>query len=465
MGGGVGGDWTKPKVGRRPTGPEKHYPNAPERGAKPARAAFAGFGLPPARYPAQVARYPGQPGRWHNKSGTGGGETVALSIHLPRRAMATPFFRFFRWHVLAWAAYFAYIVVGSLYLADFGRNAKLSLGQNLALDISFQVARIATFYFCYLLVYPRLLRVGRLWWLLPGLAAAVLVFTGVRAALEEGLYPALLGFQNYWPGTSISTYLVDGLYYTIPNLILAAALWAAEEALRRERENRLLTDEKRAAEAAFLKTQINPHFLYNTLNVLYSMAYGVDKGLANGLLKLAELMRYMLRDTPDGRVELSQEIEYLENFLALYRLRYPGRLCAELTVTGTLAGHRVAPLLLIPLVENAFKHGVLDDPAAPVRLHLALRPNAVEFTVENRRHAYQPDATSGIGLANLARRLELLYPGRYSFGARAEGEDFRACLQLAQTLGAPAALPQGVGDARQQLPDALPVNELQSLTP
>ena len=361
--------------------------------------------------------------------------------------MAPSCFRFFRWHVLAWAAYFAYIVVGSLYFsASVWHSNKLSLVQNLALNVSFQVARIATFYFCYLLVYPRLLRVGRLWWLLPGLAAAGLVFTGVRAALEEGLYPALLGFQNYWPGTSIGTYLFDGLYYTIPNLILAAALWAAEEALRRERENHRLTDEKRAAEAAFLKTQINPHFLYNTLNVLYGMAYGVDKSLANGILKLAELMRYMLRDTPDGLVELSQEIEYLENFLALYRLRYPGRLCAGLTLTGTPAGHRVAPLLLIPFVENAFKHGVLDDPAAPVRMHLALGPGRVEFTVENRRHDYQPDATSGIGLANLARRLELLYPGGFTLAAGPAGADYRARLTLgegvAEAASAGTHLPQ-----------------------
>ncbi|RZL01332.1 MAG: histidine kinase [Hymenobacter sp.] len=338
--------------------------------------------------------------------------------------------RLLRWHSLLWLAYLGYAVLG---LCVAGHVSRKALWGN----VSLMVGCLVTFYFCYLLVFPHLLRTGRLLLLTLGLVAAVLVLTGVRAALEEGLYPLLLGFQNYEPGTSFSIYLFDGLYYTIPIAALSAALWAGETALRREREHRQLTEEKRVAEAAFLKTQLNPHFLYNTLNMLYSMAYGVDKGLANSLLKLSDLMRYMLRDTPDGLVELSAEIEYLDNFLDLYRLRYPGRLCAELTVQGNPTGYRVAPLLLIPFVENAFKHGVLDDPATPVRLLLTLTAGTVAFTVENQRHNYQADATSGIGLTNLRRRLELLYPGSFCCQAGPIGAQFRAHLRLGPEVAHP----------------------------
>jgi hypothetical protein len=339
--------------------------------------------------------------------------------------------KFFRWHVLAWTAYFGYVVLGGLLHPETaGHNPRISLAQNVWLDASFLVARIATFYACYLLVFPRLLRVGRLPLLALGLGATGPVFTGVRAALEEGLYPWLLGFQNYWPGTSLSTYLYDGFYYALPTVVLAAALWAAEQVLRRERENQQLVVASRTAELAFLKTQLNPHFLYNTLNMLYGLAYGVDKALASGLLKLSELMRYMLRDTSDGLVDLSEEVEYLENFLDLYRLRYPGRMHASLTVTGDPAGHRVAPLLLVPFVENAFKHGVLDDPATPVRMQLTLTSSAVAFTVENQRHDYHTDTTSGIGLRNLRRRLELLYPGHFACEAGPLGPQYHAHLRL-----------------------------------
>jgi two-component system LytT family sensor kinase len=339
--------------------------------------------------------------------------------------------KFLRWHVLAWMAYFGYVVLGGLlFPAAAGHNRHLSLAQNLWLGVSFLVARIVTFYFCYLLVFPRTLRAGRVPLLALGLVAAGVVSTGVRAALEEGLYPLLLGFQNYWPDTSLGTYFFDGFYYALPIEVLAATLWAGEAALRRERENQQLAADKRAAELAFLKAQINPHFLYNTLNMLYGLAYGVDKTLAGGLLKLSELMRYMLRETPDGLVDLSQEVEYLDNFLALYHLRYPGRLYATLAVTGDPTGHRVAPLLLIPFVENAFKHGVLDDPATPVRMQLTLTPSALEFSVENQCHTYQADSSSGIGLSNLRRRLELLYPGRYTWQAGLAGPQFRAHLRL-----------------------------------
>jgi two-component system LytT family sensor kinase len=353
--------------------------------------------------------------------------------------MTTPPFRkFFRWHVLAWAVYFVYVVLGSLLLRNTGwYNDKLSLAQNVWLNASFQVARIATFYFCYLLVFPRLLRMGRLPLLALGLLAALLVFMAVRHGLEEVVYPALLGFDNYDADESIRQFLIDGLYNTIPTLVLASALWTGEEALRRERENQQLAADKRAAELAFLKTQLNPHFLYNTLNMLYSLAYGVDKRLAGGLLKLSELMRYMLRDTPDGLVDLGEEVAYLDNFLDLYRLRYPGRLHAELTVAGDPTGHRVAPLLLIPFVENAFKHGVLDDPATPVRLNLVLTSGSVEFTVENQRHEYLTDSGSGIGLANLRRRLELLYPGQYAWHVGPTGQQFRAQLRLGVPVEAP----------------------------
>ena len=353
--------------------------------------------------------------------------------------------KFFRWHVLAWTAYFGYVVLGGgLFPESAGHNHHLSLAQNLWLDASFLVARIATFYFCYLLVFPHTLRTGRLPLLGLGLAAAGVVSTGVRAALEEGLYPLLLGFQNYWPDTSLGTYFFDGFYYALPVVVLAGALWAAETTLRRERENQQLAREKRAAELAFLKTQINPHFLYNTLNMLYGLAYGVDKTLAGGLLQLSALMRYMLRDTPDGLVDLTEEVEYLHNFLDLYRLRYPGRLHAELTITGDPTGHRLAPLLLVPFVENAFKHGVLDDPATPVHLQLALTPDAVAFTVENQRHYYQADATSGIGLRNLRRRLELLYPGQYRWEVGPVGHRFRAHLHLGVPASVPAAATEPV---------------------
>lgn len=328
-----------------------------------------------------------------------------------------------RWHVLAWLAVAGYLLLGD-YL--FGQASY----RGLWFRSSFLLASISEFYACYLLLYPRLLRSGNLRWLALGLLGVVLLFTGVRYGLDEVLSPALLGFRNYSSDTTLAYYLRDNLYYSIPMLVLSAALWAGQAALRREHENKLLSTERRAAELAFLKTQINPHFLYNTINMLYSLAYADNGPLASGLLQMAELMRYMLRDTPDGQVELSQEIDYLKHYLALYRLRYAQQFCVDLHVEGDPTGHRVAPLLLVPFVENALKHGVLDDPATPVRLCLTLQPGEVEFIVENYCHNYLVDATSGIGLTNLRRRLALLYRKRHVLRVGTIGRIHTAYLRL-----------------------------------
>ncbi|SNR94330.1 sensor histidine kinase [Hymenobacter mucosus] len=337
-----------------------------------------------------------------------------------------------RWHVLAWVAFYVYSCIDEFW--DYSGAIKphrVPLQQSLWLLTSFWVVRAVVFYFCYLVVYPRFLRVNRLPHLAVGVGVAVLLFAGLRASIEEVLFPALLGFHNYTPGTTIQHYVADNFFWSIPTLWFSAALWASERNLHQERENQQLREEKRAAETAFLQAQINPHFLFNTLNLLYGMAYPVSKPLASALLKLAELMRYMLHETAIDQVALTQEIEYVQHYLALYRLRFPDQLFVNFTITGEPAGRQIAPLVLIPFVENALKHGVLDDPAHPVRLQLHVAAQEVVFQVENRISDQQKDTSSGIGLPNLRRRLALSYPGRHQLHIATERGQFTTLLRVA----------------------------------
>ena len=332
----------------------------------------------------------------------------------------------FRPHLLCWLAFASYELLGVF--VDGGAPLRIALW----MILSTLARAMFEFYLCYLVVFPRLLRPGRAPALVGALLGVMALYIGLRYGIEEVLYPALLGFRNYAPGTTATHYLIDNFYFSIPAIAISGAVWAGTAVRQREEENQQLRAEKRAAEVAFLKSQINPHFLYNTLNLLYGMAYPVAKPLAAAILQLAELMRYMLRESPDGQVALTQEIEYLHNFLGLYRLRFPEKLFVDFAVTGDPAGHRVAALVLIPFVENAFKHGVLDDAAAPVRIALALTPGALVLTVSNRISDYAKDATSGIGLPNIRRRLELLYHGRHTLHVCAEAGRFETVLRLAQ---------------------------------
>ena len=333
-----------------------------------------------------------------------------------------------RWHVSAWLLYSGYEFL------DVFLHHRTGLRIGLWLIASFLVVILVAFYLCYLVVYPRFLQAGRTGALVAALGGVVVLFAGMRYLIEEILFPAVLGFHNYnLSGSSaykIGYYIGDNLYYAIPVIVVSAAVWAVQMAFRREHENRQLREEKRAAEVAFLKTQINPHFLYNTLNMLFSMAYPVAKPVANAILKLSELMRYMLHDTPDGRVDLEKEIEYLRNYLDLYRLRFPDSFHVDFIVTGEPAGRRVAPLVLIPFVENAIKHGVLDDPENPVHIRLNIENGELQFKVENQRSDDNKDATTGIGLPNLRRRLALLYPERHALQVGAAEGRFSTSLRL-----------------------------------
>ena len=344
--------------------------------------------------------------------------------------------RIILYQVLGWALIVGYDL-GFISLT-ISSHDKLGPGKQMLLQFTFLLSTISLFYYCYLFVFPRGMRPGRWPVLGLGLLGTPLVFAGSRYLLQEVLLPFFFGFRNYFPGTTLLYYLQDNVYFLPPTIVLAGAAVAIRDAFVREKEResqlqlQVAEQARTQAELAFLRTQINPHFLYNTLNYLYATAYEVSEELAEAILRLSDLMRYLLHDNPDGQVDLAKEVEYVENYLALHRLRFEDKFFVEFTQTGQpIGGQRVAPLLLIPFVENALKHGVVSQAAHPVRIHLHLSPaNLLELTVENRINRQQKDTTTGVGLPNIRRRLALLYPGRHTLAVHDDGATYRTHLVL-----------------------------------
>jgi len=151
---------------------------------------------------------------------------------------------------------------------------------------------------------------------------------------------------------------------------------------------------------------------------------------AGAILKLSGLMRYMLVENVDGRVELQKEVDYLHNYIDIYRLRFEDCFFVNFTIEGAIAGQRIASLVLIPFVENAFKHGVVDQATKPVDIRLRVFPGRLEFAVDNSINHHQKDPSSGIGLVNIRRRLELIYPGRHTLSVSGDGEKYRVALSI-----------------------------------
>ncbi|SDX80413.1 sensor histidine kinase [Hymenobacter psychrophilus] len=220
----------------------------------------------------------------------------------------------------------------------------------------------------------------------------------------------------------------------------ASGLRITDDYLRGQRNRRELERQQLLTELAMLKTQINPHFLFNTLNNIYSLTSRKSDKAPEAVLRLAEIMRYLLYESSTDTVPLSRELDHLRSFLDLQRLRLPAAAqeAVVLAVEGTNpdCAHPIAPLLLLPLVENAFKHG--DLTARPVAVHIALHLAAdglLRFSVLNYvapadAERPLPRQPGGVGLANLRRRLELLYPHRYTLDVQTTPEQHRVTLVL-----------------------------------
>ncbi|MFT6969727.1 MAG: two-component system LytT family sensor kinase [Roseivirga sp.] len=170
------------------------------------------------------------------------------------------------------------------------------------------------------------------------------------------------------------------------------------------------------SELAFLKSQINPHFLFNTLNNIHTLAYKKEEGVAEAIMKLSELMRYMIYDSNEDLMPMNLETEYLKSFIDLQELRFKTKGIVDFQISGNIDAVLLAPLILLAFVENAFKHSDRVDRQGAIVVKLSLG-NQIEFSVTNAcsasRSAEQRDGVGGIGLENIKRRLELIYRNQF----------------------------------------------------
>ena len=191
------------------------------------------------------------------------------------------------------------------------------------------------------------------------------------------------------------------------------------EQQRREKEE--IKKEKLYSELSFLKSQINPHFLFNSLNNIYSLTQKNSKNASQAILLLSDLMRYILYDSVQNKIKLTQEIQCLKNYIALQRLRISRKESVKIDFkeSGNFSTIYIEPLILIPFLENAFKHGVSYSRASLVSINLKVEASVIRFDVYNTKKQANTSTLdtanghSGIGLANTIRRLNLCYPDRY----------------------------------------------------
>lgn len=259
---------------------------------------------------------------------------------------------------------------------------------------------------------PEYLVKNKLWTYLGLLLATAIILTPIKIFIlytKFHNYPLdqenLSNHQSYY-------YLISLMTAGVSTLVKITTDWAKQTRVQQELETRTMQ-----TELNFLKSQINPHFLFNTLNSLYALTLKKSDDAPDVVIKLSEMMRYMLYECNEKLVPLSKEIAYIRNYLDLEKLRHKD-LDIKFEVEGAVNDLKVAPLIFISFIENAFKHGASNHISAGfVQIHLVIDGDEVNIYVENSNTEKQPSMehkrSGGIGLVNVKRRLEILYAKNY----------------------------------------------------
>ena len=193
--------------------------------------------------------------------------------------------------------------------------------------------------------------------------------------------------------------------------------------------------EKQAVEAElyYLKSQINPHFLFNTLNNIHTLVYKQAPAAPEAVMRLASLMRYMIYESNATTVPLSREMNYLQDYVNLQQLRYKKAPVVDLEIVGDTESCHIAPLLFIHLLENAYKHSPARLEPGDVKVSVALKENTLTFSIQNpigKQQGNKLEEPGGIGLPNVQKRLALLYPSQHQLEINNTGETFTVTLKI-----------------------------------
>jgi two-component system LytT family sensor kinase len=282
---------------------------------------------------------------------------------------------------------------------------------------------IGVFYTNAFYLFPRFLNRRRWWLYLLGSFLLILCSFELKLLTQTIFFPEVQNTNKFFIGPSVGVYIISCIYRVILDRI------------RIERQQKERQAEQLATELKFLRSQISPHFLFNVLTNLVSLARKRSDQLEPALIKLSDLMRYMLYDTQGKRVELRTEVEYLNSYVELQKLRFGNdvEIVSRIELKEQDQSHSIEPMLLIPFVENAFKHGVSIVERPQIDMRLSVNGDRLTFEVCNtfdEAFAGGKEESSGLGLKNVVSRLNLLYEGKHDLTIRKENNQFHITLNL-----------------------------------
>lgn len=232
--------------------------------------------------------------------------------------------------------------------------------------------------------------------------------------------PFILNFRGLFPSAGVLL-----LIFALSTSIKLGIEW-----FKSEKEKMIIESQKVSSELSFLKAQLNPHFLFNSLNSIYSLAHKQSENTTSAIVILSDLMRYMIYEANKDLVPLEKEIEYIKNYISLQLLRLKDSSNVKVNIHGDLS-YSIEPMLLISFIENAFKYGTDFKGRTHIQIKISIEDNHLKLYVFNTVSHQQPKTSdSGVGLNNIKNRLKLLYPNRHTIDIKQEKDSYEVTLIL-----------------------------------
>ncbi|KAA3610057.1 MAG: hypothetical protein D8M58_07535 [Calditrichaeota bacterium] len=331
-------------------------------------------------------------------------------------------------HILFWIIHFGYrlYLLGYFYTFD---NTEF-FAQLILLPI-----RIFITYFTIYFVLRRYLIhkkfIGAIVWFLVSLVGILLVRRLIIFEVISSFAPHLNhNLLEFWDLKHIIHYIV----YIYPVVAVAVIIFIVQEWFKKEKLQLEIQKERLEAELKYLKHQINPHFLFNTINNIYSLVLEKSKKAPDAILKLSDMLNYLLYESNFDKIPLNKEIQNLNDYIELEQFRYADKLEVVFNYKIKTNENTIPPLILLPFVENAFKHGAGESlKNSWIHINLKEENHHLTFKVENsidENVSPQNNEQDGIGLNNVKKRLELLFPDKHELKILKSSESFIITLQL-----------------------------------
>jgi LytS/YehU family sensor histidine kinase len=206
-----------------------------------------------------------------------------------------------------------------------------------------------------------------------------------------------------------------------------------------EEKKEEISKQQLQTELSFLKSQVNPHFLFNSLNSIYSLSVANSKQTSDAVMKLSRILRYTLEEANNNVVSLAQEIEFIRNYIDMQKIRLTDKVCIKFTTKGETGLVSIAPLLLIPFVENAFKYGISTHNESNIHAEITTEGREIRFTCTNTNfpNISLKNKGTGMGISNAKRRLELLYAEKHTLDINETADTFSVTLVIRAVQPAP----------------------------